>query len=123
VPEPHWCCIGQFPPHAGWQAAYALIRNRTIVALADAVVAFEPRDRGGTWHSSLNALQMRKPLFVVSAARRGARGRGLQRLVRLGAVALDPRIMPDPDEVDRLAAEYSPPPAVDQLPLFRTPEL
>jgi DNA processing protein len=117
------CCLGQFPPNAGWQAAYALIRNRTIVALAQAVIAFEPRDTGGTWHSSLNALQMRKPLFVVSSARRGARGRGLQRLVRLGGVALDPRVMPGADEMDRLVAEYAPPPSLDQLPLFRTPEL
>jgi predicted Rossmann fold nucleotide-binding protein DprA/Smf involved in DNA uptake len=123
VPEPGLCCLGQFPPHAAWQAAYALIRNRSIVALAEAVVAFEPRDTGGTWHSSLNALQMRKPLFIVSSARRGARGRGLQRLVRLGAVALDPRVMPGPEEIDRLAADYSPPAELDQLPLFRNPEL
>jgi hypothetical protein len=31
--------------------------------------------------------------------------------------------MPGPDEIARLAAEYSPPPGADQLPLFRTPEL
>jgi DNA processing protein len=123
VAEPRWCGLGQFPPQAGWQAAFALIRNRTIVAMAEAVIAFEPRDTGGTWHSSLNALQMRKPLFIVSGARRGARGRGLQRLVRLGAVAVDPHVMPDPAEMDRLIAEYAPPQAVDQLPLFRTPKI
>ena len=65
------------------------------MALSDAVVAFEPRDRGGTRHSSIAALQMGKALFVVSAAHQGAKGRGLKQLVRLGAVALDPDRMPD----------------------------
>jgi DNA processing protein len=122
-PEGAWCLLGQFPPQAGWQAAYALIRNRTVAALSEAVVAFEPRDSGGTWHTCLNALRMRKPLFVVSATRRGARGRGLCRLVRLGAVALDLETMPGPASLDRLVADYEPPTGVDQLPLFETPEV
>jgi DNA processing protein len=118
IAEGHWCAVGQFPPQSGWRAAQALIRNRTIVALSDAVVAFEPRDSGGTWHSSITALQMRKPLFLVTAARDGAKGRGLMRLVRQGAVALDPRRMPDAPALARLVAEYRPPPSPDQLALF-----
>ncbi|MHC5033951.1 MAG: DNA-processing protein DprA [Planctomycetota bacterium] len=113
-----WCVLGQFPPQAGWRSAQALLRNRTIVALSKAVVAFEPRDCGGTWHSSITALRMRKPLFVVSASRRGAKGRGLEQLVRLGAVALDPTRMPDPEALACLIADYRPPPSADQLPLF-----
>ncbi|MHC4479754.1 MAG: DNA-processing protein DprA [Planctomycetota bacterium] len=112
------CVVGQFPPQAGWRAGQALLRNRTIVALSEAVVAFEPRDVGGTWHSSITALRMRRPLFVASGSRRGAKGRGLRRLVRLGAVALDPARMPDPEALACLVAEYSPPPAPDQLSLF-----
>jgi DNA processing protein len=113
-----WCAVGQFPPQAPWRGAQAIIRNRTIAALADAVVAFEPRDTGGTWHTSITALRMRKPLFVVAASHQGAKGRGLRRLVRLGAVALDPRHMPDPPALAMLIADYQPPPAPDQLPLF-----
>jgi predicted Rossmann fold nucleotide-binding protein DprA/Smf involved in DNA uptake len=118
-----WCVVGQFPPHAAWRGAQALVRNRTIVALSDAVVAFEPRDCGGTYHTSLTAFRMRKPLFVVTASADGAKDRGLKRLVRLGAVALDPSCMPDADALARLIAEYRPPPGADQLPLFEGPQL
>jgi predicted Rossmann fold nucleotide-binding protein DprA/Smf involved in DNA uptake len=117
-----WCVLGQFPPQAGWRAAQALARNRTIVALSAAVVAFEPRDCGGTWHSSLTALRMGKPLFVVTACRRGARARGLKRLVRLGASALDADRMPDGPALASLMADYRPPPGADQLPLFNLPD-
>jgi len=116
-----WCLLGQFPPTAPWRGPYALLRNRTIVALAEAVVAFEPRDAGGTWHSSLTALRMRKPLFVVSAVTGGAKGRGLRRLVRLGAVALDVARMPDAREFERMIGDYRPPPGAGQLPLFEGP--
>lgn len=113
-----WCAVGQFPPRAGWHAKYALIRNRTVVALSDAVVAFEPRDTGGTWRTALYALRLGKPLFVVSAARRSAKERGLRRLVGMGASALDPGCMPDADEFARLVADYRPPPRPEQGLIF-----
>ncbi|MDP6438863.1 MAG: DNA-processing protein DprA [Candidatus Brocadiia bacterium] len=113
-----WCVVGQFPPRDGWRTKYALIRNRTIVALCRAVVAFEPRERGGTQHSCAAALDMRKPLFVASAATDGARRRGLERLVRAGAVALDPRDMPTAEDFERLVRDCQPPPGAAQLPLL-----
>ncbi len=116
--EGHWCLVSPFPPLSGWKAAHALQRNRLIVALSDAVVAFEPRDTGGTWNSCSHALDMRKPLFVASATRQGARGRGLGCLVRRGAVALDPAQMPDAAAFARLVATYRPAPAATQEDLF-----
>jgi DNA processing protein len=113
-----WCTVGQFPLHAGWRTAQALMRNRTIVALSEAVVAFEPRDSGGTWHSSMNALRMRRPLYVVCASSSGAKARGLARLVRMGAAALDPLRMPDAAAFRRMVADYRVPPAPEQAPLF-----
>jgi len=113
-----WCVLGQFPPHDGWRAGNALMRNRTIVALSDAVVGFEPRDRGGTWHSCLTALEMRKPLFVAGARPGGPHGRGIARLVRLGARRLPVSRAPDAGEFARLVREYRPPPEPSQLPLF-----
>jgi predicted Rossmann fold nucleotide-binding protein DprA/Smf involved in DNA uptake len=95
------------------------MRNRTVVALSDAVVAFEPRDCGGTWHTCLTALRLRRALFVVTADRRGAKGRGLKLLVRAGAVALDPGRMPEGDALALLVADYRVPRAASQLPLFR----
>jgi len=87
--EGAWCIVGQFPPQAGWRKSHALLRNRSIVGASDAVVGFEPRDVGGTWHSCVTALRLRKPLFLVCASRGAAQQRGLKRLVRLGARALD----------------------------------
>jgi DNA processing protein len=118
LPHGRWCAVGQFPLQSGWRTAQALLRNRTIVALSEAVVAFEPRDGGGTWHSAVNALRMRKPLYVVCASQRGGKGRGLTRLVRMGAVALDPVRMPDAAAFRRLTAEYRVPPVPEQAPLF-----
>jgi len=116
--EGHWCVIGQFRPDGPWCSRYALIRNHTIVALSDAVVACEPRDTGGTWRSSLAALHLGKPLFLVSCADTGAKRRGLQKLARLGGQVLDARNMPEPEAFDRLVGEYEPPAPPSQLPLF-----
>jgi len=113
-----WCLVGQFPLHSTWRTAHALSRNRTTAALSDAVVAFEPRDVGGTWRTCLEALRLRKPLFVVAPQADGPKGRGLRRLVRMGGVALDPRQMPAADSFARLVSEYAPPAPLDQTELF-----
>ena len=113
-----WCLLGQFDPRSRWSGRNALVRNRLIVALGDAVVAFEARDTGGTWHSSLLALKMRKPIFVVCCSDAPGKRRGLERLVRFGAVAVDPANMPDADAFDRMVRDYQPPPQPVQLPLF-----
>jgi DNA processing protein len=102
------CIIGQFPPRDRWRTRNALQRNQTIVALSDAVVGFEPRDRGGTWRSCCAALRMCKPLFVVTASADAAQSRGRAHLVRSGAVALDPAQMPLPPQFMKLMQEYSP---------------
>ncbi|GAG51760.1 unnamed protein product, partial [marine sediment metagenome] len=65
-------------------------------------------------------LRMRKPLYVVAASRQGATERGLRRLVRLGAVALDPQRMPDSAALALLMADYRPPPCVGQIALFES---
>jgi len=113
-----WCLLGQFPPFEGWKKRYALIRNQTIVAASEAVVAFEPRDSGGTWHGCVTALRMRKPLFVASARGSVANRRALERLVRHGAVVLDARCMPDHPAFKKLLDGYRLPPVSAQLPLF-----
>jgi DNA processing protein len=118
APDQEWCLVSQFPPRRAWHNRQALLRNRVIVALADVVVAFEPRDRGGTWHSCNEALRMRRPLFVVNGAGDAARTRGQQSLVRRGAVAVAPHHMPAPEELLRMAAEHSPPDRGEQSGLF-----
>ncbi|MCD6416304.1 MAG: DNA-processing protein DprA [Planctomycetes bacterium] len=117
-PRGRWCVLSQFPPDNGWENSQALRRNRLIVALSRAVVAFDPRDSGGTWNSCAHALGLGKPLFVVRGARGEANKRAQRKLVRRGAVALDPARMPDAAAFARLVEEYIPPPTTNQAPLF-----
>jgi len=113
-----WCVLGQFPPLEGWKTANALARNRTIVALSSAVVAFEPRDTGGTWNSCVAALRMGKPLFVASSRATPPLRRGLRALVRMGACALDIERMPDAEEVQELMHRHGPRTRAAQARLF-----
>ena len=113
-----WCAVSHFPLDAGWKNAHALLRNRIIVALGEALTGFDPRDRGGTWHSCRTALLLGKPLFVVSGAAEPAARRGLKRLLRLGAQQLDSDHMPTAHEFQRLVREYRPPAKGLQAPLF-----
>ncbi len=121
----NWCLASQFPPSAGWKTQHALIRNRLITALGSAVVAFEPRDRGGTWHSSNMALKMRKPLFVASFRDGKPQRDGRERLLKRGAVALDCSRMPAAEEFGKMLLAFEAPPRERQNPLFpdKDPEL
>jgi len=106
--------LGQFPPLEGWKTANALARNRTIVALSSAVVAFEPRDT----NSCVAALRMGKPLFVASSRATPPLRRGLRALVRMGACALDIERMPDAEEVQELMHRHGPRTRAAQARLF-----
>lgn len=121
-PEPRhdgrWCVVSQFPPGSGWHDAHALMRNALIVALSEAVVAFEPRDTGGTWNACQHALAMRRPLFIVAGSPSGAKERGRRKLVRMGAAALDPDCLPDAREFAELVEQYRPPRCPEQGGLF-----
>ncbi len=107
--EGNWCLVSQFPPDSGWETRHALIRNKMITALSEAVVAFEPRDRGGTWHSSNMALKMRKPLFVASNRTDHAHNGGMKKLLRRGAQPLDCSEMPSIGEFEALLLGFEAP--------------
>jgi DNA processing protein len=115
-----WAIVGQFPPSASWRNRNALLRNRTIVGTSQAVIGFDPRDRGGTWHSCRTALRLRKPTFVCCSTRPAPRRRGLQKLVRWGAVALNPECLPDFSEFEDMVRSYQPPSPEVQKGLFRS---
>ena len=57
--------ISEFPRKAGWNAGYAMQRNKTIIALSNAMMLIESRLEGGTFSAGKSALQMKHPLFVV----------------------------------------------------------
>ncbi len=89
-----WCVVSPFSPFSGWKTRNALIRNKMIIALSHGVAAFEPRNRGGTWHSATTALQMHKPLFVSTYRKDFAHKKGAELLIKRGAYNLSVNNMP-----------------------------
>lgn len=90
--------LSQFEPNEPWRARNAMARNKTVCALADAVVVIQSgveRDATGKLSGSFDAakaaLSMRLPLFVVAPDAFESIPAGNQRLLELGANAIDPR--------------------------------
>jgi DNA processing protein len=80
--------ISYFPPNAIWRADRAMDRNRVIVALSNAVIVLEAREKGGTLNAGYCALQMKKPLFVALYEDMNGGREGNQRLLEEGATPL-----------------------------------
>jgi DNA processing protein len=80
--------ISYFPKEAVWRPDRAMDRNRVIVALSDAVLVLEARDRGGTLNAGYCALQMSKPLFVVCFDDMADGREGNQQLLHQGGIPL-----------------------------------
>ncbi len=97
-----WCMVGQFPPRSGWKTEHALMRNHTIVALSDATLAVEPRDRGGTWRSSRATLRAGKPLLVMNGSEEQSKQRGAEILCRSGAQLCSCNGPPGPEQLERI---------------------
>ncbi len=57
--------ISEFPSRAKWNVGYAMQRNKTILALSDAILIVEPRTEGGTYDAGQQALKYHIPLFIA----------------------------------------------------------
>jgi DNA processing protein len=77
-----------FPPNAIWRADRAMDRNKVIVGLSNAVIVLEARERGGTLNAGYCALQMQKPLFVVTYEDMNGGREGNQLLLNQGGTPL-----------------------------------
>ena len=102
-----FCMVGQFPPRSGWKTEHALMRNHTIVALSEATVAVEPRDRGGTWRSSRATLRAGKPLLVMNGSDEKSKQRGAEILCRSGAQVCSYQAPPGPEQLRRIVEDAS----------------
>lgn len=79
--------ITAFPPTMPWRAHAAMSRNDLVIALADAVVVIQAREKGGTVDAGRKALQHKVPLLVVDWGSANAEHDGNRVLLREGAVA------------------------------------
>lgn len=89
-PDPDTCetrivVVSEFAPDAPLSRHTALTRNRTICALAGAMLVIETREKGGAVNAGRNALRLRKPLFVAAGNTARATPAGNRLLIRQGA--------------------------------------
>ncbi|MGB0383622.1 MAG: DNA-processing protein DprA [Ardenticatenaceae bacterium] len=80
--------LSPFLPHAEWSSANAMIRNRIICALSDALVVVEAGLKGGAFATAHFAWRMNTPLFLPDYAQPSASALGNPYFIRRGALPL-----------------------------------
>jgi DNA protecting protein DprA len=80
--------VSEFPPKLPWSVGNAMLRNRTICGLVEALVVVEAGTSGGTWEAGQEALRLGIPLFVFDFANPPSTANGNALLVRKGATPL-----------------------------------
>jgi len=83
--------VSERPPDEPWSARAAVLRDRIIAALGQALLAVEARPQGGTMITFRHALRLGKPAYVVRYCRppRGAAGNRLA--IRAGGIPVESR--------------------------------
>jgi DNA processing protein len=89
--------VSQFHPKEKWQASNAMVRNKLVVSLSDAVVVAESGPEvdsegkmSGTFDAGKNALKLGVPLFVLSPGFVPTGAIGNRELIKLGGIELNP---------------------------------
>jgi len=77
--------ISEFPPQSTWNVGYAMQRNKTIVALSNAMMLIESRTEGGTFDAGKQALNLNIPLFVAEYANQNNDNAGNAYFLKRGA--------------------------------------
>jgi len=95
--------VSEFNPDAPLSRHTALTRNRTICALANAVLVVETRERGGAVNAGRNALRLQKRLFVAAGPTLRSTPAGNRLLMREGA---KPSVVFGPDAHPDLSALF-----------------
>jgi DNA protecting protein DprA len=80
--------ISEFAPSARWSVINAMRRNKTIVALSDAMIVVESRMEGGTFDAGKTALRYRVPLFVTLFEKSDESSAGNAYFLQRGAIPL-----------------------------------
>nr|MBP7820295.1 DNA-processing protein DprA [Methanofastidiosum sp.] len=90
--------VSQFEPNANWSGQNAMIRNRTVCSLANAVIVIESgleRDQNGKMSGSFNAaktaLEMNIPVFVISPTFFKNPPPGNSEIIKRGGIEIDPK--------------------------------
>jgi DNA processing protein len=90
--------VSEFPPQIPWSAANAMIRNKTIIGLSQALCVIEAGATGGTLKAGEEALALRVPVFVLDYPDPPPSAEGNKILLGKGAhpIPITPRmVLPD----------------------------
>jgi DNA processing protein len=90
--------VSEFPPQMPWSAANAMIRNKTIIGLSQALCVIEAGATGGTLKAGEEALALRVPVFVLDYPDPPPSAEGNKILLGKGAhpIPITPRmVLPD----------------------------
>lgn len=89
--------VSQFHPKEKWQAKNAMLRNKLVVSLSDAVIVVESGEEidskgkmSGTFDAGKNALKHNVPLFVLSPESLPSKPIGNRELIKLGGIEVNP---------------------------------
>lgn len=77
--------VSEFLPGAGWSAARAMQRNRTIIGFSNALVVIEAGESGGTFEAGKSALALKHPVFAPLYSDDSGLGPGNKILIGRGA--------------------------------------
>lgn len=80
--------ISEFEPFAKWQVSRAMQRNRTIIALSQAMLVIEAGETGGSLDAGLKSIEKGKKLFVPQYAEFPVSALGNKQLLQNGAYPL-----------------------------------
>lgn len=80
--------LSEFSPGMIWSVHRAMRRNRTLVALSDAVILIEARSVGGSINAGRSALSARKPLYAAVYDGMPEAATGNLSLIKEGAIPL-----------------------------------
>lgn len=89
--------VSQFHPKEKWQASKAMVRNKLVVSMSDAVIVVESGEEkdsagkmSGTFDAGKNALKQGVPLFVLSPESLPSRPIGNRELIKRGGIEVNP---------------------------------
>jgi DNA processing protein len=88
VTASNFLAVSEFPADAIWKAWRAMERNKTIIAIADAMFVVEAGEKGGTLDAGMEALRAGVPLFVLEFKAERPTTKGNKMLIDRGATAV-----------------------------------
>lgn len=88
IDENNILIISEFVPLLGWIARNAMIRNRTICGLSDAMFVIEAGESGGTFEAGLISIKLNQPLFVIDYENSTESALGNKFLIKKGGIPI-----------------------------------